>query len=99
MVDKHLSHYHITAALGRGGFLAYQQRNDTGTLVVRQVNPETGEFVIYRGHHRVEAWMRKFGKDADIEIFVVEADLNNSAHLKALMLEGDASNFKTAAPN
>ena len=45
MFDKHLSHYHITAELGRGGFLAYQQRNDTGTLVVRQVNPETGEFL------------------------------------------------------
>jgi Tol biopolymer transport system component len=29
----------------KGGFLAYQQRNDTGTLVVRPVDPSTGEFI------------------------------------------------------
>ena len=29
----------------RGGFLVYQQRNDTGTLVVRPVDPETGAFL------------------------------------------------------
>jgi len=28
-----------------GGFLAYQQRNDSGTLVVRPVDPATGEFL------------------------------------------------------
>ena len=28
-----------------GGFLVYQQRNDTGTLVVRPIDPETGSFL------------------------------------------------------
>ena len=63
------------------------------------INPETGKFIVYRGHHRTEAWIRKFGKDSDIEIFVVQADINNPQHVKALMLEGDSSNFKTALPN
>src|SRR3990170_1309567 len=63
------------------------------------LDPETGKPIIYRGHHRTEAFKRVHGDDATTEVVVVGADIRNPDHLAALMLEGDASNFKTALPN
>lgn len=58
-----------------------------------------GRYIVYRGHHRTEAYRQIYGKDHPIEVIVAQADINDPAVRQQIMLEGDASNFKTAEAN
>jgi hypothetical protein len=58
-----------------------------------------GKYIIYRGHHRTEAFKRVYGPNAPIEVQVANVDIRNPDALRLIQLEGDASNFKTALPN
>jgi hypothetical protein len=62
-------------------------------------DPESGKYIVYRGHHRTEAFRRVKGAGAEMPVYVVNADLRDPDQLARIVAEADASNFKTALPN
>lgn len=58
-----------------------------------------GKYIVFKGHHTTEAFRLVKGRDAPIEVQMVSADIRDPEQLQAIRNEGDASNFRTAAPN
>lgn len=58
-----------------------------------------GKYIAFVGHHRTEAWKRKYGDDKLMPLDVVNADIRDPSQLAAIQKQADASNTTIKALN